>query len=700
MTRHSSILLPNKAETSAIHLLVIDRSMNNADLWTSALRNEGIAAHANIVSNEDEYTHKLEHEVIDFIVFVKNIPGLDFDLSLSLHQDVDSEAIFIVIDDTTQKLNKAELMIDGVREIIPANDIKLFTQIFIKELGDLRNRRALQSLRIQLKEAEHRCTSLIDSSRDAIAYVHEGMHVHANQSYLEMFGYTTFDDIEVLPIMDMIAADKQQDFKKLLRMLDNQEKPMQIETECEKADESTFHATMTFSPAHVDGEQCTQIQIIDKTYEKEMEEKLNALSVQDAHTGVANRQHFMDALTVAISDTKGEGSLMFIQIDNFRELQNKVGITNTDEILVEVAELISDFRKDNDLVARFGDNSFSFYSPTSSKDVVEVLATNIIREISNHRYASAEQFVQLDASIGIVHNSPDNGLDAHRLLDSTMSAAEKASQQENHLFVYYLSQDGDDSNNDINNEVVNVIRQALAEDHFRLMYQPIVSLPGDSRENYGVTSRLAQKGDEDNLMMPLEFIPIAAAAKLMSKVDQAVIKKGIQELSKQRVAGRKTCLLFPLSSASIQDKEFLLFVVDCLREFSAKGAWITFQISAIDFSEHLKNAKQLIEGLKKIRCRISLTQFNGQADNMKLLKEADFDLIRYTPELSSNIAADQEKQEFLTAVTQKLSDANFKTIACGIEDANSLAVLWSVGVNYIQGYFLGKPEVSMTVDTE
>jgi len=700
MATHSSILLPNKNETSAVHMLVIDRSMNNADLWASALRNEGAAAHANIVSNENEYTNMLENEPVDFIIFVKSIPGLDFDLSLSLHQDVDSEAIFMIIEDGDQRLDKATLMAEGIREIIPANDIKLFVQILLKELEDLRNRRALQSLRIQLKEAEHRCTSLIDSSRDAIAYVHEGMHVHANQSYLEMFGYNNFDDIEVLPIMDMISEDKQADFKSLLRMLNAQEKPMQIETECEKEDETTFHATMTFSPAHVDGERCTQIQIVDNTYEKEMEEKLNALSVQDAHTGVANRQAFMNGLAETMEKTAEHGALMFIKIDNFRELQNKVGITNTDEILVEVAELIAEFRKDNDLLARFGDDSFSLYSPDSTQDLTEVLADNIVNSISNHRSVSAEQFIQLRASIGIAFYHPKSGFDSHRLLDASMNAAENAAQgEQGGYLVYQFAQGGSAEGDHANNEMVGVIKQALAEDTFGLMYQPIVSLPGDSRENYAVTSRLYQANNDDPIM-PAQFIPIAESAAIMGEIDQAVIRNGIKELAKQRATGRKTCLFFPLSADSIQNRELLLWIVDCLREFSAKGAWMTFQLTVKDYSEHIKEAKQLIEGLKKIRCRVSLTQFTGQADAFALLEQSSFDIIRYTPDLTLNIAADQEKQEFLTNTTAKLSKANFKTVACAIEDANSLAVLWSVGVNYIQGYFLGMPSDSINIDAE
>ncbi len=704
MTTHSSILLPNKSETTAVHILVVDRSMNNADLWASALRNEGTAAHANIVSNEDEYTRMLENEPVDFIIFVKSIPGLDFDLSLSLHQDIDSEAVFMVIDDGNQKLEIAQLMANGVREVIPANNIKLFVQIILKELGDLRNRRALQSLRIQLKEAEHRCTALIDSSRDAIAYVHEGMHVHANQSYLEMFGYSHFDDIEVLPIMDMISEEKQADFKSLLRMLNNQEKPMQIETECEREDETTFHATMTFSPAHVDGERCTQIQIVDKTYEKEMEEKLNALSVQDAHTGVANRQLFMDGLTQALEETQKRGVLMFIQIDNFRELQNTVGITNTDEILVEVAELIAEFRAENNLLARFGDNSFSLYNPTVAKEVevTEVLADNIIKKIAEHQYDSAEQFIQLQASIGIAFYHPESGFDSHRLLDSSMRAAEKAGEDDKGGYlIYQFAQGGTPEGDQANNEMVGVIKQALAEQNFHLMYQPIVSLPGDSRENYAVTSRLCRKDGDDEPIMPAQFIPIASASGLMKEIDQSVIRMGIEELSKQRATGRKTCLFFPLSANSITNKELLLWIVDCLREFSAKGAWMTFQIMVTDYKEHIKEAKQLIEGLKKIRCRVSLTQFDGSPSSFSLLKQSDnIDIVRYTPELTLNIAADQDKQEFLTKITEELTKDNFKTIACQIEDANSLAVLWSVGVNYIQGYFLGEPSQSINVDAE
>lgn len=137
---------------------------------------------------------------------------------------------------------------------------------------------------------------------------------------------------------------------------------------------------------------------------------------------------------------------------------------------------------------------------------------------------------------------------------------------------------------------------------------------------------------------------------------------------------------------------------DCLREKNIKGSWLTFQMKEADLRAHLTEAKVLIEGLKMVNCKIAMDQYGLMPKSATLMKHLPVDFIKFDSSLVDGIAGNQEMQEKLTAMNTEIKGRDIRTIIVGVEDANSLAILWTVGVNYIQGYFLQEP--SETIDFE
>jgi EAL domain-containing protein (putative c-di-GMP-specific phosphodiesterase class I) len=199
--------------------------------------------------------------------------------------------------------------------------------------------------------------------------------------------------------------------------------------------------------------------------------------------------------------------------------------------------------------------------------------------------------------------------------------------------------------------------------------------------------------------MPTEFIGRAKKIKLMSEIDRWVIKHAITELSHHRNQGHKTKFFIHISESGIQDESLLLWICDCLRELNAKGAWIIFQFNEEDIRSHTQDAKKLIGGLKKIRCQIAIDRFGLKPKNELMLKHLPIDYVKIDPSLTQGLCQSQDKQDQLSEINQSVQDFNIKTIAMGVEDANSLAVLWTVGVNYIQGYFMQKPSETISYES-
>jgi diguanylate cyclase (GGDEF)-like protein/PAS domain S-box-containing protein len=634
----------------------------------------------------------------------------------------DTPLIIIYQDDHDPEV-LLEAMRGGARDVVSKDDIDHLQLVVTRELSALRTRNELARIKNKLDESEQRCNILVESSRDAIAYVHEGMYIHANKAYLDMFGYVEMEDIEGLPILDMIAPSELKTFKKFLRSLDEDTATTTIETSCQSSDEKIFEAQLEFSPASVDGEPCTQIIIRDQSLDNELEEKIQILENQDTQTGLYNRRYLISQLNEITSSSdknRHNHSLHYILIDGFKKLRAEVGVINSDKLIKMVALELSKTVDDGDLLTRFGDHTFVILSQKAKLLEAEPFAEMVRTSIKKGVFTVDNDDIDLTCSIGISYLGSDD-ISSQDLINQAYNACETAREEGGNLHLSYNeeemqqhykeeSEDSESSESISEQEqdqehleeidysrIDSLINNALENDQFRVVYQPIVSLQGDTREHYAVLTRIIDEGNDD--VMPGEFLDRAKQINLMSKIDRWVIKHAIEELVIHRNQGHKTKFFIHISESGIKDESLLLWICDCLRESNAKGAWIIFQFHEDDVRANTQDAKKLISGLKKIRCEIAVDQFGLKPKNELMLKHLPIDYIKIDPSLSAGLCQSQDKQDTLGEINKSIQGFDIKTIAMGVEDANSLAVLWTVGVNYIQGYFMQKPTETITYET-
>src|SRR5690606_8448006 len=225
--------------------------------------------------------------------------------------------------------------------------------------ADLDARRAQRRLEARLRETERRCDALIDSSRDPIAYVHEGMHIRANQAYLEMFGYDEFEDIEGMSLLDMVAPQHVEDFRQLLKSLAQGEAPPpRHELQARDIDGNAFPAAMEFVQAQYEGEPCVQVVIRRQELDPELAQEIEELRQRDQATGLYNRATFLHALEGAV-DAAAQGSarhgMLLVEPDHYQHLLADIGLDSADDLLAAAAQRLSAAAEGLDAVAaRFG----------------------------------------------------------------------------------------------------------------------------------------------------------------------------------------------------------------------------------------------------------------------------------------------------------------------------------------------------------
>lgn len=685
----------------AIELLVINNSLNSAEAHVSTLRNAALAVHPHFAATAEALEEALINTPLDMILLSVDGSGSELleKARFCLSTSADTPLIVISYNDQEPDL-LLKIMQEGGRDVVSHEDPEHLQLVVKRELADLLARRQLKLTESKLKEAEIRCTSLIASSRDAIAYIHEGMHMHANQAYLDMFGYIDMEELESLTILDEIAEKEQQRFKAFLRTQGDESSKLQIECQC--TDGSTFDAKLEFTAATLDGEPCTQIVIRNTDQNKELEEKIELLSTIDVQTGLANRQNFMEQMdkqVATLAEEEGHCALFYLSIDNAQIMRSTVGIQTTDNLLKEIASLIQRIAGEGELVGRFGDHTFTILSHKSGNLDVETMAEQLRDAIEHFAYDELTvNDISATCSLGIAILGP-HANSGQKLINHAYQACETARNEGGNRFALYdliMAQEELDNNRADGSKAEDLISYALENSRFRIVYQPIVSLQGDSRENYAVLSRLLGRNDEE--ILPNHFIKQSGNNQQMAKVDRWVIQHAIAQLSTYRQQGRKINFFINLSAAAMNDEGLLLWVCDCLRDNKAKGAWVTFQMRDQDIRAHLQSAKKLASGLKKIKCQIAISNFGSNPKVEPLLKHLPVDFVKFDADIMDDVANKTAKQEQLNALNAIAVEHKIRTIAMGIEDANSLAILWTVGVNYIQGYFLQEPAENLSYE--
>jgi EAL domain-containing protein (putative c-di-GMP-specific phosphodiesterase class I) len=258
------------------------------------------------------------------------------------------------------------------------------------------------------------------------------------------------------------------------------------------------------------------------------------------------------------------------------------------------------------------------------------------------------------------------------------------------------SRDRDGAVLDEERRIAGCIQRALDGDGFELFYQPIVSLRGDRRESYQVLLRL--RDEDGTLREAKDFLDIATKSGAMAAVDRWVFRNAISELAAQRSKGQEVNFFVNIAEATLQEDKLLVWICDCLRDCKARGNWLTLEI----LEEHARgNAAvfaRLSNGLRKVGCRIALDRFGEGQKPETLLRSLRPDYVKFPPDPGSGLADDRAKRRRLQELTKLSRDAGVKSIVTGLEDARSLTVLWTAGIDYVQGNFLQRP--SPTMDQE
>ena len=239
---------------NTIHLLLIEPSSNHAEAIINALRNKGFAVRATQVLTHEELSSVLEKQVSDLLLAIPNHPDLTAEQAIEQICQFGRDIPTIIMLEELSEEGVVNALKAGATSTASHKNLEMICLLAEQSINQLENRRNKTQAELAFRASEKRCTLLLDSSQDAIAYIHEGMHVYANRAYLEMFDYSDLDEVMCVPALDMIAKENQSDFKQHLKDIASNKEQYNFTFSGARSDMSTFEAIMTLSQANFDNE--------------------------------------------------------------------------------------------------------------------------------------------------------------------------------------------------------------------------------------------------------------------------------------------------------------------------------------------------------------------------------------------------------------------------------------------------------------
>ena len=680
-------------EKKTIRLLILEDSQNEAERLVSLFRNAGRATRVHRLSSSDDLNEVLQQSW-DLLICAPSSEQLAPSEAIGAirRQAKDIPVIQLLADNDSDSITEALML--GAQDALPQGEDERLVLVAKRELANLEERRARRASEVALREAEKRCQLLLESSVDAITYVHEGMHIYANRAYLDLFAYVDADELEGMPMIDLISSSDQASFKDFLKSYHSAEGHAELKCSGMKANGQRFAAQMSFSPATYDGEPCIQVVIRAETSNAELEEKLREISSQDLVTGLFNRTHFLELMDNAAERAVNAGqpsTLAYIRVDHYASLLADIGLAGIDILLTDLANLLrAHFNADAQL-ARFGDDVFTVLQPGVSPESSREHLSSLLKKVEGHLFEVSGRTVQSTLSVGVAGLN-ETTTKAQEVVNRAHRCADELSDG-NAIKLFNPADELAAAANRGN--IAAMIQQALENNSFRLLFQPIISLRGDNFEHYEALLRLINPQGEE--IPPKELFDAAKDAGFAEKIDRWVILNSIKLLADHRSKGHNTRLFVHLSSASLQDQTLLPWLSVALKAARLPSDSLVFQFSEPEAIAYLKQAKAITQGLNELHCKTALTQFGCSLNPFNTLKHLHVDFVKVDSSFSQDLS-NAENQEALKTLLASLHAQAKLTIVPFVETASVLATLWQAGVNYIQGHYLQGPSQSMDYD--
>jgi diguanylate cyclase (GGDEF)-like protein/PAS domain S-box-containing protein len=415
----------------------------------------------------------------------------------------------------------------------------------------------------------------------------------------------------------------------------------------------------------------------------------------DALTGLVNRREFERRLQEAMESAQtGDAAhaLCYLDLDRFKVVNDTCGHTAGDNMLREVASIIKEAVRDSDTAGRIGGDEFALLLVGCPLEKARQIADDVVHSVSDYRFVWKDKIFNIGVSIGLVEIGRGGGA-IEDLMNSADSACYVAKKQGGvHVHVYSAREE---ANARHSGEIhwLQKLQGALRDNKFELYYQPIVHAQIGGLRGPAIEVFVRMEGENGQPPSPpAEFIRAAERYRLMPYVDRWVVQAVLSALGRGGLklpAGRSVAI--NIAGQTLGDSEFLEFVVECFDHTGASPNDICFEVTENSVVANLDHARRFIAVLHGMGCEFALDDFGSGLSSFSTLKTLPMDYLKIDGSFIRNLAHDTVNQAMVAAMIELSRSLNFRIVAEQVEDQGSLDTVKSMGIDFVQGFVIGRP---------
>ena len=679
----------------SVPLVVLSARQDDAELVNKALREAGHRSQCHWSPSVEALDESLPTVDPHLILYFADTLDADPAEVAAVRRRYSSIVPLLVVRNQVDEDTIAAALSAGAQDLVSARQRERLKAVASRELRTFRLERALNRTLESASHYKAQLKSFMAGSVDAIADVQEGIVVDANQAWADLLGHRSPETTHG-PIMDFVDAGSQAALKgALLASLKGKWDGTQLKVAALRREGGRIPIEIGLEQSLFDGEPATKLIVRRQPEQQPEPEQIVEQSVHaDPVTGWNSRRHFLELVDKRLIGPLGAGAraLALIRIDKFREIADQVGPVACEEVVAQIAETTRGLLGAQDVSGRFGGTTLAVLIERGALRDIQAWAEHVVGRVGDLMLEAAGKSMTTTVTVGVAEIGPDT-----EKLEPLIRAAEKALREGRKLggdrVVVEEASDESTQIRRFDALWTHQIRSALVENRFRLVHLGIATLNGAAGKMLDTVLRMIdQQGDE---VPAAKFMESARRNGLARPIDRWVIGSSIA------FCANHDCdvLFVKLSEDSIGDGEIVDWIMKQCAERSVDPRRLCVQVSETDATQFLKQTQVLRAKLGKAGVRFALEHFGVGRDPMRLLSQLPADYIKIDGSLMQSIGSDARLQDVVKSYVAAARQGKFATIAERVDDANTMAVLFQLGVSYIQGHYVHEPEVVLSEAT-
>ncbi len=675
-------------EQSAVPLIVHSATRDAVEALNSLLRRAGVATHCTWIPAAQDIADALVQINPELLICVL-LPGQELSTIAGLRDAVAGAVPLIAVREQVDEQMMADDIAQGARDTVSLQQPDRLQSVITRELRAFRLERTLNATLRASQDYRSQLETVLQRSNDAIAHIQEGILVDANAAWLELFGIAEAASLVGQPVMDLFEDSTHAPLKAALAAcLQGRWSNHTLKAGAILGDGSVVPLELALALGEFEGEPGVRLIVAaHKRDERQLARELETAVHSDPGTGLLTRRYLLAAMQQRVQQPAAGGVryLACVRPDKFGVVEREHGILASEQLLIAFAGIVRTLLGPNDIAGHFGGTSLMLLLERGNQRDVQAWCGNLIERMAKHPFQAGTRTLHMTCTVGlgmIALTKPE--LDQAAM--DALEAARRGRARGGNQLVASDRTEHDTRMQAYDQVWVKHIKAALMENRFRLVQQPIASLSGGEQKIFDVAIRMVDAQGKE--VLPSEFLPAAARNELMKNIDRWVIGASLSF-----VARHKPDLLFVrLSRDSAVDTTLAPWLETQLKSTLAPPGRLCLQVTEEVANRHLRETTQLANALRSRGVKFALEHYGNDPLGSSLIGVLPMDFVKIDGSLMQGLAGNADLQQRVRVIAEAAAEHKIQTVAERIEDANTMAVVWQLGVQYIQGYLVHAPE--------